>query len=142
MDHILIFPLQIEDPSLGPLVVIKFQLKLKNPHVLKWFYLGNFKRKVFQCNLDVQAFQTPRCPQLEWCRFPICFIVFSHSFFCERTNFFKNDVMMEHDDEYSRNKWDKKGLKFNWVSKQMILAIWQNVQLWPVWLISHVDPKW
>ena len=60
-----IFPLQIEDPSLGPLVVIKFQLKLKNPHVLKWFYLGNFKRKVFQCNLDVQAFQTPRCPQLE-----------------------------------------------------------------------------
>ena len=68
---------------------------------------------------------------------------FIHSqYFYERITLFKNDVMMEHDDEYSRNKWDKKGLKFNWASKQMILVIWQNVQLWPVWLISHVDPDW
>ena len=33
-------------------------------------------------------------------------------------------TVMQHNDEYSQKSEIKKGLKFNWASKQMILVIW------------------
>lgn len=80
------------------------------------------------------------CHQNPWLTCVINMIKNIHCNICKNVAV-NNDVIMEHNDEYSRKTEIKRGFKFNWASKQMILAIWKNVQLWSGCMKSHVDSK-